>query len=55
MSCHILKQLDEMKRGPDEGTVSRAAMVDLAHECAEEIRRLRRKANRLLDKENEHD
>ena len=55
MTSKLLKQLDEIKSGPDEGVVSRAPMVDLAHAAADEIRRLRRKVNRLLGKENERD
>lgn len=52
MSDRLLEQLDEVKSGPDDGQVPRVEMVDLAYDCADEIRRLRRKCNRLRFRAN---
>lgn len=38
----VLTRLREIAAGPDEGFVARAAVVDLAHDCLEEIERLRK-------------
>lgn len=42
MAADITTRLREIAAGPDEGSVARAAVVDLAHECLEEIDRLRK-------------